>query len=77
MNSVRNLEKYAEETGGIFSFDDLEAIPYNHWKKDCEWLVLIIDVSELGAFVPVTALTAREACIIAISHYTYMKELYD
>ena len=72
-----NLEKYAEEIGGVFSIDDIEAIPYNHWRQDCQWMVLVVEPNLSSAFVPVEALTPREACTLAIKHYLHFKELYE
>jgi len=70
MNSLNDMVKYAEELGGVFNFDELEAIPYNHWKKDFEWLVFIMDYPGHAAWITVTALTPREACQEAIKKYT-------
>ena len=67
MKQSRNLESYAEEVGGVYSFDEFEAIPFNHWKKDYEWLIFVTDLGLSKVyFVPVRALTAREACAEAI-----------
>lgn len=74
--SFRGLQKYADEVGGVFTFDEIEAIPYNHWKKDCEWLVFLVDGDE-GAFIPVTALTARQACEWAVFKYKFWLEEDD
>ncbi len=71
MSGIESLTNYAEEVGGIFRFDDMQVVPYNHWRKDCEWIVLIIEgPSESAAVIPVKALTAKEACSLAINLYT-------
>lgn len=75
MNQIRNLEDYADEVGGIYSYDEFEAIPFNHWKKDCEWIIFLTDLSISKVyFIPVRALTAREACEEAISIVNYNQE---
>lgn len=61
--------KIPYEIGGVFHYGNLEAVPYNHWKQDCKWLVLLIDPPDIGAFISVTALTAREACQAAFLQY--------
>lgn len=73
MHNDRSLVNYAEEIGGVFSQGDIEAIPFNHWKLDCEWLVLVID-NPYGAFVSVEALTAKEACTQAIYKYNNLRD---
>lgn len=77
MKIVKHMIEYSEETGGIYSSGNIEAIPYNHWRKDYEWLVMILDPPEHAAFIPVEALTAREACTQAIYKYSYIKDLYE
>jgi len=77
MNSIKKMEEYADETGGVFSFGEIEAIPYNHWKQECEWMVLVIDPPANGAFIPVSALTAKDACTLAIYHYGEMRDFYE
>jgi hypothetical protein len=71
---ISNLEEYAEDMGGIFHFGDVEAIPYNHWRKDYEWLVFVMQLPFYSAFVPVKALTAREACETAVLKFSFWKE---
>jgi len=66
------MEKYAEEVGGVFSFEEFDAIPYNHWKQDCDWNVIVLEGDE-ALFYLVEALTAREACTIAIKQHIYEK----
>lgn len=70
------LKDYSEEVGGVFSQEEIEAIPYNHWKKDCEWMVLV-SKAERHLFVPVSALTAREACDIAIQFFKLLEDPDD
>lgn len=54
--------------------DNLEAVPYNHWKYDTEWLVYITDKDKKGAFISVEALDEAEAVKLAIYHYlTYLE----
>lgn len=78
MHQIKSPEEYAEEVGGIFSSGDLEAIPFNHWKKDCEWIILVLDLTDSSnAFIPVQALTAREACDLAFSQYNHYLEEND
>lgn len=72
MRFYKPLQTFADETGGVFTFDEIEAIPYNHWKKDYEWIVFIIDEDE-GAFISVNALTAKEACETALFKYSLWK----
>lgn len=74
MDLTQKMVEYSEETGGLFSAGNIEAIPYNHWRKDFEWLVMVIEPLSGGAFVTVEALTAREACTTAIYKYLTMKE---
>ena len=71
MNSIKNMKKYAQEMGAVFSYGEVVAIPYNHWKKDYEWLVFIMADHFRGAFVPVYALTPEEACNIAIKTFSF------
>ena len=72
MNDKEVILEYMDEVGGVFHFGPFEAIPYNHWKKDFEWLVLIMEEKEFCAFVPVKALTAREACQEAVYKINYL-----
>ena len=74
MHSVSLMSSYLDEVGGFFSEENIEAIPYNHWKKDNEWLVLVLEAPIYGAFIPVTALTAREAVCQAIAEFKIIKE---
>ena len=69
MDEIPSIAKYADKIGGVFHFEDIELIPYNHWKKDMEWLVMIVLGNDLGAFIPVRAYTAREAALKAIANY--------
>lgn len=78
MPHIDRHEEYAEEVGGVFSCEDLEAIPFNHWKKDCEWLILLLDLADdTTFFIPVRARTAREACAVAFHNYSYHLEEED
>lgn len=63
-----NLIMYANDIGGVHNFEDIEAIPYNHWKKDCEWVVLLI-LPKQAMFIPVKARTAKDACEQAVLKY--------
>ena len=69
IKQLDKMDKYAEDIGGVFSEGDFEAIPYNHWKQDCEWIVIVLAPEDFVAFVPVSALNPREACSIAIQTY--------
>ena len=78
MDQIRNLAEYSEEVGGVFIYENIEAIPFNHWKKDCEWLILITDLTDSQVyFVPIRALTAKEACAQAIHKYYQNFEVSD
>lgn len=57
------------------SYSDIDVIPYNHWVKDCEWIVFVRKRGTLGIFIPVHASIASEACKIAISQYKYLEEI--
>lgn len=74
MYRLNSMGEYADQVGGVFYWDDYEAIPYNHWKRDCKWLVLILLGENHGAFIPVDALTPREACMRAINEYKNIQE---
>lgn len=75
MKNPDGIEEYIEEVGGIYYIHDMQAIPYNHWKRDCEWIVLLFDKQKSVSFIQVCALTAREACEIAI--YKFFCNLED
>lgn len=62
--------KFTEETGGIFFFEDVTVIPYNHWKKDYDWLVHIC-IGYRSFFISANGLNGLEASINAL------KKLYD
>lgn len=60
---------YAEAVGGVVSDGEIEAIPFNHWKQDCEWMVMIIEGRHSLVFIPSTGRTVREAVYNAIDLY--------
>ncbi len=70
MNPSRDILVYESKARGVFYYEDIEAVPFNHWKQDCEWLILLIDLSDsVSYFIPITALTAAEACSKAIDQF--------
>lgn len=69
--------QYGDEVGGVFSVDDLEIIPFNHWKKDMEWLVLIVDSPREGCFIAVNAYTVQEAVVVALQRYNQSGDDYE
>lgn len=77
MQSIKFMAHYAESIGGIFTDGEIEAIPYNHWKRDMEWMVLVVESPKYGAFIPVEAYTAREAALKAIEEFIILKEDED
>ncbi len=78
MNQIRNLSEYAEEVGGAFTYEEIEAIPFNHWKKDCEWIIFLTDLSVSSVyFIPVRARTAEEACAEAVYQFYQSTEDKD
>jgi len=74
MRKIEEFAGYLDEVGGVYSEGPIEALPYNHWKLDMEWLVLVINPPKNGAFIPVTAYTAREAACKAINEFKYIEE---
>lgn len=78
MDPIKSLEEYCEEIGCGVSFDELAAFPFNHWKQDCEWLVLLINYEQkISTIVPVRARTAEKACVAAVEKYNELVEEYD
>ena len=74
MNTTKKEEEYLFEIEGIFYWGDWQIIPYNHWKNDCEWLVVIPDSETSAVFVTVTALNPKEACVLAMIQYKNVLE---
>ena len=66
-----DLQEYVNELGGVFEVDGCEAVPFNHWKKDMEWAVLILSrrLPYRGGFFCARATTAREAVFIAMEKF--------
>ena len=64
--------EYADQVGGVFNFDKTEVIPFNHWKRDMEWLVMIIPFLKIGVSITVKAYSASEAAQKA--YEIYLKE---
>jgi hypothetical protein len=73
------INNYADEVGGVYQIDEFEIIPYNHWKKDNEWIVLVLsmELPQHGSFIPVQAYTAREAAQIALNKYQNWRTDYE
>lgn len=73
------MNEYANEVGGIYHIGDFEVIPYNHWKKDMEWMVLVLEREEYqyGSFIPVRAHSVREAVQLALKLYTNWSNHYE
>jgi len=72
MKTIGDVISYTDKVGGIYHDGNLEAIPYNHWRKDCEWLVLVIKDSKAVRFIPITAITSKDAAMTAI--YKFVTE---
>lgn len=72
-----DLRDLADDIGGVFHSEDYEVLPFNHWKKDNTWMVMILPPHNVAAFIPVEALTARSAAISALELYKYIKEEDD
>lgn len=74
MKIPEKSETSFEEHGGFYHFENLEVLPYNHWRKDFAWVVVVIDRPAQIAFIPVNALTPREACSKAVALYLDKEE---
>lgn len=74
MNDADGVNSYADQVGGVFDLGPLEAIPYNHWKRDMEWIVILFDKADKAAIIEVRAYTPREAVMRAIRKYRLMEE---
>lgn len=77
MNEADGVNSYADQVGGVFDFGPIEAIPYNHWKRDMEWIVLIFGDKTEASIIEVRAHTPREAVMRAIRKYRLMEEEYE
>lgn len=77
MNNADGFNSYAEKVGGVFDLGPFEAIPYNHWKKDMEWMVILFNKNDDAALIEVRAHTPREAVQRAIRKYNLLEEEYE
>lgn len=71
---VRKMNYFIEPEGVYeegYSNGYLDAVPYNHWKKDCAWNVMVCDQDDRKAFISVSALTPEEAVRLAIIKYKF------
>lgn len=69
-----DILNYAAQIGGKYAQDNIQAIPYNHWKQDCEWLVLVLDPDSVSMFIPVCARDAEKAVDIAIKRFRFFRD---
>lgn len=69
-----DLRDLVDEMGGVYHRDGYDVLPFNHWKKDDLWMVLVLPPSNLPAFLPVRSLTSKDAALEALEFYHYIKE---
>jgi len=74
VSDLDGVQRYADQVGGVFDLGPLEAIPYNHWKRDMEWIVLLFGDKDEASIIEVRAYTAREAVMRAVRKYRLMEE---
>lgn len=67
---MKPIEKKCEELAGTFYRGDIEITPYNHWKSDCEWMVMIVHLKKWQCvFLHIEARTTEEAISQALDKY--------
>lgn len=71
-NKINKLVRYFDQLGGVFTCEEYEVLPYNHWRKDNEWLVLICHKDECIIWF-INALSARDAAFESLQEYLEMQ----
>lgn len=74
MYNSKKEEENLVEIDGAFYWGEWQLIPFNHWKNDCEWLVVVPEGATSAVFITVTALSPQEACLLATIQYKNAKE---
>lgn len=65
MNKINYINEELEEHEGVFYFENISAEPFNHFKFDKNWLVLVESVG-LRAIIEIDAKMPEEAALKAI-----------
>jgi hypothetical protein len=59
-------KNFKEKKGTFYGIDGIKVIPYNHWKKDTEWSIMVLDSEGPLEIFQIAARTHEEAILKAL-----------
>ena len=68
---------FKEKRGTFYGADGIKVIPYNHWKKDTEWSVMVLDSEGPLEIFQISARTHEEAILKALEYFYDLEENND